>query len=108
MSVFHDLSGLVNEIIKSVKEKDKERVTVYTRSMQDIVKKMDPKGGYTPMQMSLVFSEIFKSHFLVAHDFELLSNIVRELKEVYGETHLVLADICEFKKQRIFCFFYMQ
>lgn len=94
MNLFQQLGIGVAELISLAKRDDEDSAGVTVRRMKDLVRRMDDKIVYSPMQMSMVFSELLRIPAGHPNDIEFLDTVVRQIRQVYGEYHPVLGDVC--------------
>lgn len=95
MNVFQQLGVGIGELIAFAKRDDEDSAGVTVRRMKDFVRRMDDKMVYSPMQMSMVFSELMRLPAGNPSDMDCLDTVVRQVRHIYGEYHPVLGDACK-------------
>lgn len=82
------------ELIMLAKNGDEDAFGVTVRRMKDIVRRIDEKVIFSPIQFSIVFSEIMKLPHGSTNDLDALGTIIRQVRTIFGEYHPVLGDLC--------------
>lgn len=95
MSVYYDLGSHVTAIVGSVLSGDEYATSARARAMKDAVKRMDDKQAYSPFHLSLVFSSLFKLSIETIEEVNLLLEVTLRIKDVFGDNHIVLGDLCK-------------
>lgn len=95
MSVYYELAGHVTAIVNSVSCGDDFTTSARARTMKDAVKRMDEKQPYSPFHLSLIFSSLLKLPNETEGEVNLQLEIALRIKDIYGDNHIVLGDICE-------------
>jgi len=67
--------------------------------MKDTVKRMDDKQPYSPFHLSLIFSSLLKLPIETEEDVNLQLEIALRIKDICGESHIVLGDLCKYALQ---------
>jgi len=95
MNTYYELGSGVLKLIECSRSGDEGTADVTVRRLKDIVRKMDDKTVYSTMQMSIVFSELWKLPLNSVFEIDRQAIVVRQLREIYGEYNLVLGDLCK-------------
>lgn len=95
MSVYYELASHAAAIVDAVSSGDDYTASARLRVMKDSVKRMDDKQPYSPFHLSLIFSSLFKLPIETEEEVDLQLTIALRIKDIYGENHIVLGDLCE-------------
>lgn len=95
MSVYYELASHAVAIVESVSIGDDYTTSARSRAMKDTVKRMDDKQPYSPFHLSLIFSSLLKLPIETEEDVNLQLEIALRIKDIYGENHIVLGDLCK-------------
>lgn len=101
MSVYYELAGHAAAIVDAVSSGDDYTASARSRAMKDTVKRMDDKQPYSPFHLSLIFSSLLKLPIETEEDVNLQLEIALRIKDIYGENHIVLGDLCEYTSRCI-------
>lgn len=95
MNTFYELGSGVTSLIECARRNDEESSGVTVRRLKDLVRKMDGKLVYSPMQMNIVFSELLRLPLDTSDDLGVQADVVRNIRTIYGENNIVLGDLCK-------------
>jgi len=99
MSVYYELAGHAAAVVEAVSSGDDYTASARSRAMKDTVKRMDDKQPYSPFHLSLIFSSLLKLPIETEEDVNLQLEIALRIKDIYGENHIVLLDLCKYALQ---------
>lgn len=95
MSVYYDLGGHVAAIVSAVLCGDEYAASACARAMKDTVIRMDEKLAYSSFHLNLVFSSLFKLPIESIEEVNLQVEATLRLKDIFGDSHVVLGDLCK-------------
>ena len=95
MNTYYELGANVRNLLEHLRSNDENSISAISRHMKDIVRRMDDKTTYSPMQLSIVFSDILKISVGSAQELALQGIAVRQVRDIYGEYNLTLGDLCK-------------
>lgn len=95
MSLYYEIAGHVSAIIKSSSAGDEYETSARTRALKDTVKRMDDNQPYSPFHLSLIFADLLKLPLETDADIQVQFNVVKCIRNAYGENHIVMGDLCK-------------